>query len=1172
MTSPQTTTEVIATMAATGINGDNPLNLTAEIPSATETNAPIALQQETCPATSPADENKETNAVRENALEERIHQDSMRPEDVATPAPNHDGLPRLEYNDPAQQVGQEQNQPDLIHPENAAIPQLNRDGLPPEFEFPDQAGLAALMAMGQIGQICYDPNLAALNQAAEMAMPMMPMPNHDYAVQDDYVQDANRPEDRLVGYAKLCFEDGEFYMNTHSIKLGRDPIAHKAAQRREKEEERLKREAEDRARKGDSSAPRTPTQIKREHISYSMSVYSEKSGILRDGDDSDFEARAKRRQRRKASKKSKSTGSSHDLSRRNSLAQPPLKTHIYEAQYPDRVKEEHVAPLDPASLRPDPNECPLIPLHPPGNAPAAAYKSISREHVKIAYNFDKAVFEMHIYGRNGAFVDEVYHPMNSVVELKSGNMLQIGQVPLQFVLPDDPIPDATEGYSTGGKEMSYDFEEVKRDGVPEDSSPEPVSDEGQGVEDEDEDGEEIDEDCEEEEQGGDEDEEGVEASDQDESGLQEGGEGEGIQEEARENKPQPNPASGKKRGPGRPPKDGIMSQREKQLAKKAALENQKAQKSVSQPTSAPPPAGKEKKPVGRPRKHERPDPSEPEKPKRKYTKRKPKEPKEGDAKQEGSDGEGETTKEKREKKPKPPRSPSPTFIESELTPEQLQKPAANYVTLIYEALSNSKEGKLGLPQIYRAIQRKYPYFVLKVGTLGWQSSVRHNLSQHHAFKKCERDGKGWLWGIEPGVSIEKEKKRRTPPPQMGGPMHQQIYPGQQPYIGHPGQYSYPPHMGHPGMPPHMMQGPPRPGQPPHFMGPPAHMNGQPPAYNPQPPTNPINPGLAAAIAPQLAGNSTYSSPYAPKPPAPTAPAPSSSEQRPASEQQASTQASPSQTAPQGPPQNQTPHSQQPPGSQPQNQTPQHNPPQSQPYQGSLLHLAPPAPPAPLAPQQPLSRPTNPLPEPPQHSPQVISSVETFKAKMLPTMKEQDKGEEILNSAVSQVLGYSKQSSVPGNKWEQSIMGALRGMLEKIPEFNIKSNLAPALQANGQQQPQLATNQGEPQGNAATQQPPKSTGSDKPTPTVMRPTFTGQGQSRPSIPRPQLGTPNMKRTNSGSPAGAQQAGESTQVAGQKRALEDTDEVREAKRLNGSSTSQTPQPPQAPQPSQAPQVKV
>src|SRR5690606_31328099 len=45
-------------------------------------------------------------------------------------------------------------------------------------------------------------------------------------------------------------------------------------------------------------------------------------------------------------------------------------------------------------------------------------------------------------------------------------------------------------------------------------------------------------------------------------------------------------------------------------------------------------------------------------------------------------------------------------------------------------------------------------------TTGWQSSVRHNLSQNPAVKKVEREGKGWLWGIVEGVNVDKERKKR----------------------------------------------------------------------------------------------------------------------------------------------------------------------------------------------------------------------------------------------------------------------------------------------------------------------------------------------------------------------------------------------------------------------------
>ncbi|KAF8429629.1 fork head domain-containing protein, partial [Tirmania nivea] len=75
------------------------------------------------------------------------------------------------------------------------------------------------------------------------------------------------------------------------------------------------------------------------------------------------------------------------------------------------------------------------------------------------------------------------------------------------------------------------------------------------------------------------------------------------------------------------------------------------------------------------------------------------------------------------------------------------KPNASYLILIHEAISNSEKKMLSLPDIYRAIQRKYPYFKLRVTTTGWQSSVRHNLSQSSAFERVQREGKGWLWKI-----------------------------------------------------------------------------------------------------------------------------------------------------------------------------------------------------------------------------------------------------------------------------------------------------------------------------------------------------------------------------------------------------------------------------------------
>lgn len=154
---------------------------------------------------------------------------------------------------------------------------------------------------------------------------------------------------------------------------------------------------------------------------------------------------------------------------------------------------------------------------------------------------------------------------------------------------------------------------------------------------------------------------------------------------------------------------------------------------------------------------------------------------------------------------------------------------------------------MNLQQIYSAIERRYPFFKFKTGTFGWQSSVRHNLNQHDAFQKKERDGKGFLWTINPSVSIEREKRRRaTPPPSQPSP---------RPYYPPPHQYQL---VTQGGAPPGYSPYPP-PGQvaSPYSL-PPGHAPPGPPAF-PQ-----ISPSLGGA-PPTERRRSTYSSPYATNP-------------------------------------------------------------------------------------------------------------------------------------------------------------------------------------------------------------------------------------------------------------------------------------------------------------------
>jgi hypothetical protein len=157
----------------------------------------------------------------------------------------------------------------------------------------------------------------------------------------------------------------------------------------------------------------------------------------------------------------------------------------------------------------------------------------------------------------------------------------------------------------------------------------------------------------------------------------------------------------RKKGPGRPPKDGVMSKRERAQLIKQAKEREKAIKLGLDPSTIPMPENRPPKP----------------KPRR-------------NSQGEEVDGDIDGDDERRPKIPRPPRSPSPEMRIEDYTEDQLQRPSANYVYLIYEAIKNSKAGVMNLQQIYSSIERKYPWYKFKAGSNGWQSSVRHNLGQH----------------------------------------------------------------------------------------------------------------------------------------------------------------------------------------------------------------------------------------------------------------------------------------------------------------------------------------------------------------------------------------------------------------------------------------------------------
>lgn len=278
----------------------------------------------------------------------------------------------------------------------------------------------------------------------------------------------------------------------------------------------------------------------------------------------------------------------------------------------------------------------------------------------------------------------------------------------------------------------------------------------------------------------------------------------------------------KRKGPGRPPKDGIMSKRQRSQLIKQAKEIEKAKAAGIDPADIPMPSMKAK-----PAKRKDSNTLDGE---------------EGDILETTENG--EMGDRKMSKPSKPPRTPSPEPRMEDYTEEQLQRPTANYVVLIHEAISSSPTGQMNLQQIYNYIERKYPWYKFKTTTSGWQSSVRHNLGQHDAFVKGDKEGKGFNWKVNTDVSIEKERRKRQVSPPANHAQRQPYYPPPNGYAPYP-QPGYP---YHPGMAPHTM--------------PPAAPRLPPSLSNPQPRLPPSMARDANATTPAATQGAPHPSPYA----------------------------------------------------------------------------------------------------------------------------------------------------------------------------------------------------------------------------------------------------------------------------------------------------------------------
>lgn len=563
-------------------------------------------------------------------------------------------------------------------------------------------------------------------------------------------------EPRIQAFAKLEFDDGHFYVNTYSFILGRDVRAARAAFQREVQVRQAMRPSRNKSSSGGNTS-HTPNRVKRDGSAYVGSVVSDRGGIM--GFDPDVPHHISQISRRS------SVSSQPDSMLHATPAQLQANHTDYNALAMQSLYDgsADAKPVDMLALLPSPDACPTIPIHPPATADgsSAGHKGISRKHVKIAYNFDKNFFEMEVMGRNGAFIGADWLAPGQVRPLHSGDYIQIGGVRIRFLLPDVPIGEtgadrleepllgdgtaitreATEAATGDVDAMEEDSDDESQDGTKRPRVTKLI----------------------------------LKTKSQDESANADAVDANG------ESQP-------KRRGPGRPPKDGIMSKRERaEIAREQKLA---AKREANGGVTPPPPLNRPKPPTTtKPRKEDSVEEvvaSTSATPAAAATPSKPVEKKSVKRKQpdgsiidvpiesiEGGDHRPlpeqqpvvEYPKPPPPKKRKPSRSPSPDYPpESAYTQDQMAKPPYNYAVLIFDALTESRT-PMTLKQIYRALKLKYPYFRFKCETEGWTSSVRHNLNgNRQLFEHAERDGKGWSWQLRAGASVEKEKKRRPSPP------------------------------------------------------------------------------------------------------------------------------------------------------------------------------------------------------------------------------------------------------------------------------------------------------------------------------------------------------------------------------------------------------------------------
>ncbi|KAI8380708.1 fork head domain-containing protein [Blakeslea trispora] len=84
--------------------------------------------------------------------------------------------------------------------------------------------------------------------------------------------------------------------------------------------------------------------------------------------------------------------------------------------------------------------------------PLGNIKSVSRQHARLFYNFTTQRFEMMVFGKNGAFVNEQFIEKGVTVPLENKTKIQIGEVSFVFLLPRMELTGTAGGTEASNNE------------------------------------------------------------------------------------------------------------------------------------------------------------------------------------------------------------------------------------------------------------------------------------------------------------------------------------------------------------------------------------------------------------------------------------------------------------------------------------------------------------------------------------------------------------------------------------------------------------------------------------------------------------------------------------------------------------------------------------------------